>query len=370
MRLKLALSATVAASVIALGQWSAHLWLPPVVDGVRALPGVGFGRMHRFEQRTFEVLDGTRRLFSESEASAGRIRPPPEALASVWPPVPLTPVLTEPKLPGEGLWSPFGAACRAELPGLEEAMVRTTLRVDAQRPEVETALVAMDMRRLALHLRPGRHIGGEEAGEIERVERLVGAFNGGFQKGHGDFGLVAQGRVWLAPVEGKATVATGPSGRLWLGEWRQEGPGRAVDLRQNLQPLTEGLTIAPELWVMAEGRREPIGHSLTRRSGICVRPPHTLIYAWTPRGRASALASAMLAAGCARSMHLDVNAFHTRFEALGPHGECADRLHPRMTDGPLPRYTSAQDRDFFTLSARVSPLDEPVVMDQAALGGP
>ena len=345
---------------LALSVETAYLWLPATVDLARGLPGVGFGRMHRLEQSVLGAWDAAARLCVDA-SSVATIKPPAQALDSLWPPAPLQPIIAAPSLVGEGLWEPFAPQCRAaDVPA--DVMVRAQLRVDGQRPDVTVTLLAMDMRRLRLRLRPGTDVGGSGA-LPSGAGPLVAAFNGGFQTTHGDFGLVTSGRVWVPPSAGSATLAVRPDGRLWMGLWRQGLELGGLELRQNLQPLLQGTHIQPQLWLMDEGRREILGHSPTRRSGLCVRAPFTLIYVWTHRGSAEALGRAMLAAGCSVGMHLDLNAFHTRFEALAqPEAAavCAERLHPRMTDGPFPRYLTAQSRDFFVLSLRPAPLREPV----------
>ena len=55
-------------------------------------------------------------------------------------------------------------------------------------------------------------------------KRLVGAFNGGFQALHGEFGMMAEGRVYLPPKPWAATVAVFEDGRVGMGSW--PGPGQ------------------------------------------------------------------------------------------------------------------------------------------------
>lgn len=380
--------------------WSnAHLWLPALVDGVRGLPGVGFGRMHHFEQGVFAAFDRLQRTFTAASPH-GDIRPPPRALSSLWPPAPLQPILLSPTRAGEGLWEPMAPACDegAAAPGL----MRTTLRVDPERPDAEVILVAADLRRLRLQWVPGRddearlELPSAALGVLpEPPSRLVAAFNGGFQSRHGAFGMAAQGAWAHPPLADAATLAQDSSGRLHVGVWSAfaskdgasgegveplyEGLGDAVEwswVRQNLQPVWDGAAVRDQLYVIADGRREKIGHSVTRRSGVCVRAPSTLIYVWTRRGRAEAIGRAMHAAGCDWGMHLDLNAFHTCFEVLDlssprlardedgrwRHG-CARRLTSAMKDNPEGRYLQAQQRDFFVLVEREAPVAEPLVIE-------
>ncbi|MEL6177551.1 MAG: hypothetical protein AAFS10_01300, partial [Myxococcota bacterium] len=171
----------VAAALLALGAWvawqQAHRWLPAAVNIARALPGVGFGRMHRLEQEVLEGLDWLAR-WGQTPASAVRpVRPPPKSLDALWPPAPLTPLLLEPSMAGEGVWTPMDEACLdAEA---SAAMVRTRVRVDPERPEVVVSLVAMDLRHLAMRVVAGTVDGGK--GHWEPDWDVIAAFNGAFQ---------------------------------------------------------------------------------------------------------------------------------------------------------------------------------------------
>ena len=358
----------IAAVLIAASLWlahdQAHRWLPPAVDLARALPGVGFGRMHRLEQAVLNGLDRLERLGAGPAPQARPVRPPPRALDPLWPPAPLTPLL-DPPMDGEGAWRPAGAPCLEAVDGEAPLMVRTALRVDPERPEVHVSLVAMDLRRLSLDVIAGTADGG--SGRVAPSPAVVATFNGAFQSRHGRFGLMSGGRTLLPPSPGAATVAMDAQGRVALDAWPEGEAGEVVALRQNLQLLQEGARVEPQLSLVADGRREVIGHSVTRRSGLCVRPPGTLIYVWTQRGRAEALGRAMVAAGCHRGMHLDLNAFHTYFEFVavadgveGWEGACTARLERRMTDSPRGRYLTTQERDFFVVTRRQAPLGDPV----------
>ena len=66
---------------------------------------------------------------------------------------------------------------------------------------------------------------GHHPAQQGRVTRLVGAFNGGFQAVHGEFGMMAEGRVYLPPKPWAATVAVFEDGRVGMGSW--PGPERS-----------------------------------------------------------------------------------------------------------------------------------------------
>jgi len=61
------------------------------------------------------------------------------------------------------------------------------------------------------------------SGEIPRdpfvISHLVAAFNGGFQAMHGEFGMMADGVVYLPPKPYSATVAVLQDGSTGFGTW-------------------------------------------------------------------------------------------------------------------------------------------------------
>jgi hypothetical protein len=347
------------ALLLALAWHHAHRWLPGAVNLARALPGVSFGRMHRLER---DALDAWDRLHRLGQPTSARRPPtsPPDALRDLWPPPPLLPLLASPD-PTEGAWASPQSPCLP--PRAADALSLTTLRVDPLRPDVPVTLLAVDLRRVGLQLVPGRDDGGDGLLHACLQANALATFHGGFQAEHGAFGLRVDNLDLLPMRDGAATLGQERSGRLLLQPWPAPPLDGAPWLRQNLQMLVYNGEIQTDLHVFADGRREPIGHSLTRRAGLCLRGEHTLIYLWTWRGTAQTLAEAMIAAGCRDGMHLDLNAFHTGFEWISLRdahtdgdgawqGACAERLHPRMTDRPLGRHLSPQDRDFFVLFLR------------------
>lgn len=339
--------------------WSqAHRWLPGAVDLVRNLPGVGFGRMHQLESSALGLLDALQR--GDAATDFRDVSPPPPSLATLWPPAPLVPLISAPALEREGIWSPVSPGC---LRGKDaRSLVRTRLRVDPERPEMAVEIVGVDLTHNALHLVPGSDLEG--SGDIPEhlKEETVMAFNGGFQHQHGAFGVGTEGRELIPLQEKSATLTIDEAGRVWMGAW-EEAAGRGWrQARQNLQLLLEEGEVRPKLWLMADGRRETIGHSVTRRSGVCVRGPRSFFYLWTLRGRARELGLAMKALGCSRGMHLDLNAFHTTLEFLNFQGQtCSERLSPRMNDVPAGRYLRPQKRDFIVVTRRKEPRETPVL---------
>ncbi len=276
-----------------------HHWLPPAVDALRWV--VGFGLVSRLERFVFESLDHTT---SDVPISG-------DALA----------------------WE---AVSRCAPPGFE----RARKQVDPARPDVETTFVRMDTEALRLRL----HRGGAPPTDS------VAAFNGAFQIDHGRFGLRTGGVSHVTPRQGAGTLGVDADGRVKLWTWTSEdAEDQWVDLRQNLQLLldtTRTPAVLEKMTLVADGRTEQIGLAPTRRSGVCL-DGHWLVYVWSRRATAATLGRAMEEAGCTRGLHLDSNAFHTRFEFLDG---CVELAAPEMTDGPRGRFRSPQSRDFFTVA--------------------
>ncbi|MGC4070098.1 MAG: hypothetical protein QM784_36660 [Polyangiaceae bacterium] len=69
--------------------------------------------------------------------------------------------------------------------------------------------------------------------------RLAAAFNGGFQATHGEYGMMADGVVYLPPKPYAATVAELADGSVGFGTWPESDTISAeyVGFRQNLTPL-------------------------------------------------------------------------------------------------------------------------------------
>lgn len=336
--------------VAAVAVQTAPRWVPASVDAVRDLPGVGFGRMHAVEQRVLTWADA---LQGVDESAAGRVvRPPPDSTRALWPPAPLVVRLPpEPSLPEEGRWRPV-ASC-AVGPALV-SLQTTSLRVDPTRPDVPTELVALDLRAVELRLVVGTDDGGPGA-PLSESGPVLAAFNGGFQRAHGSYGLAEGGHIFVPAQPGAATVGWTPDGDVWMGAWPPPDDfGPLEGFRQNLQLLQQAEAVTPELLVVDADGPHPIGHSPTRRSGVCLRRPFTLYYVWTHRGTAAALGDAMVAAGCDVGMHLDLNAYNTGFEVLDPAAAppCSRKLTRRMADTSPGRYLARQARDYFVVVAR------------------
>ncbi len=80
------------------------------------------------------------------------------------------------------------------------------------------------------------------------MSRLVAGFNGGFQALHGEWGVFAEGTLFLPPKPWGATITALEGGRTGFGSWPPDQaslPSDVLEFRQNLTPLVEDGVLNP-----------------------------------------------------------------------------------------------------------------------------
>jgi hypothetical protein len=335
-------------------------WL---VDTVRNLSFVGaapiewlehtvFGLKDRFERLRYALagdasdeaaeaaaeLGGGHAPASTADADAARAPLGEVAVEMGWPPAPLTPVLSD-SLRGEGEWVPVDDdAFVQRWPHAPPPFFQTFLRPDADRRYARTFVTIWDARQIQLHIAMGTREPESATGETgtglvprdERtLSRLVAGFNGGFQALHGEFGMMADGRVYLPPKPWAATVAVFEDGRVGVGSWPAPASSAAYDeraataqipegmvaMRQNLTTVVEDGRYNPwERWWWGAAPEAATEQTFTHRSGLCVTREGFLAFFWGGSLGPEALGAAMNATRCVRGMHLDMNSKHTGLE--------------------------------------------------------
>ena len=398
------------------------------VDTVRNLSFVGPEPIEWLEHTVFGVTDRAKRAYygwmgedveaTEAEVAEAlavpELLPEKKALLTVtdpelgWPPPPLAPLLQE-EVRGEGQWLPVvDDPFLNDYPNAPPAFYQTFIRVDAERPFTRVYITMWDSRQVQLHIAMGTREPESATGETgsgmiprdpELLRRLVGGFNGGFQALHGEFGMMAEGRVYLPPKPFAATVAVHEDGRVGIGSW--PGPGRGgwdeeranrqipedmVAMRQNLTSVVEGERYNPwKRWWWGAAPEWAEEQTYIHRSGLCVTAEGFLAYLWGESMGPEELGKAMLATRCVRGIHLDMNSKHTGLElyrpiavpgvhvaaapklgrALDPKSEFegalmqaegvtfrARKAIKTMTPLRFPRYLERDPRDFFFLSLK------------------
>jgi hypothetical protein len=319
------------------------------------------------------------------------------------PPARVAPVLPD-RVGGEGEWiaiadDPFVNS----YPNAPAAFYQTFLRVDPERPFASVYITLWDPRQVQLHVAMGTKEPESATGETgmglvprepEVMGKIVGAFNGGFQALHGEFGAMAEGRVYLPPKPYAATVAVMEDGRVGMGSWPGPGkeawdearanaqiPPEMISLRQNLTSVVEDGKYNPWLrWWWGAAPEDTKEQTFIARSGLCLTREGHLAFLWGESMGPEALGKAMLALDCRRGIHLDMNAKHTGLEFYRPFApaetmpvlgrslegkefegtldaELGYRFRARLaikTMSPMrfPRYLLRDPRDFFYLTLK------------------
>jgi hypothetical protein len=397
--------------------------VPWLVDTARQISWVGPDRIAWLENKVFalrdramqayhsvSVVDHAREAAKElgivaetsvaEEEKVERLSvPDPE---SGWPPPPIAPIIT-PEIPGEGKWLAIVDDPDArELPDGRPVFYQSFLRADPERTWARVYLTIWDPRLVQLHIVAGTQepvsaTGETGSGTIPRTKavlsQLVGAFNGGFQAVHGEFGMMAEQRVYLPPKPWAATVAVFDDGRVGMGSWPgpsdrraaydearavAEIPAGMIAFRQNLTSLVEDGRFNPwGRWWWGAAPQQKSEQTLTQRSALCLTREGFLAYAWGDSASPEALGAALVSARCLRAMHLDMNAGHSGLEFYNVLAPDEPRLEAAKTpfryEGslpqlpgytlrarkavtsmgmPVPRYIHPDPRDYFYLTLK------------------
>ena len=309
-----------------------------------------------------------------------------------WPPKPLDPMI-KPPLNGEGQWIPLEKdAFITPIPGVPAPFLTTFVRGDPAAPQTRVYVTLWDPRLIALHMEAGTvepvsATGEAGPGQIPRtpevIRHVVAGFNGGFQATHGEFGMQANGVLYLPPKPYGATVMELRDGTTAFGAWPRETdvPDEVLSFRQNMTALVQKDKFNP--WGRAWWGGVPPGwHDAihTTRSGVCLTKENFVAYFWGNDIGPEPLGRAMLVARCAFGIHLDMNPGLAGFEfynvqttssfqplgrPLQPDWEYeggfkdlpdfrfrARRMVKSMGHMLFPRYIHRDARDFFYLTAR------------------
>jgi hypothetical protein len=385
------------------------------VDRVRAMDFVGEERMQVIKAVAFTALDRINRvrtsIFGEQD-TAGDVARDFGTLYSTdlarpeftdpeigWPPEPLTPLITPP-LPGEGKWIALGKdPFITPSYGLPSALVMSFIRPDRERKDARVYVTMWDPRQIALHMQAGTveplsATGEAGPGQIPRapeiMRRVVAGFNGGFQAMHGEYGMQADGVLYLPPKPYAATVMELRDGTTAFGSW----PGPPSDPKQELEVPSDVLSYRQNLTALLEhGKYNPWGRGWwggtppgwqdnihTTRSGICLTKEGFVAYFYGSDVAADVLARAMIQARCDYAVHLDMNPglvgfelydvepsstfkpltrplqtdweYEGSFKALPDFHYRARKMIRGMVEQNFPQYIHLDGRDFFYLTRR------------------
>lgn len=234
------------------------------------------------------------------------------------------PLYTELDAPGDGRWVvlPVGGAAPPRL-------FKTLLHPDRERAWAELFVVALDLRRVRLHLVPGTvepRATVEEALDLPRPGRIpdedhpgvLAAFNGGFKTEHGHYGIYMDGVTIVPPLAETCTIALTKENTLHIGTWSRLAPEAREGAwwRQTPYCMYEDGKINPRL---TGGRVSKWGSTLDgetviRRSAIGLDAAGTTLFvAISNHTTAPAIARGMRHAGAVSVAQLDINFSYPKF---------------------------------------------------------
>lgn len=267
---------------------------------------------------------------------------------------PIHPITAMAPIPGEGIWTPLVSTDR------NIYLAKTFVRPDRDRSYAITALVKMNMAVLSLGLVAGtREPGGpllpgpgEIPQDIQNNNMLIAAFNGGFQRKDGFYGMQVGKKTYVPLQNNLATILlfsdTKPNIILYNG---QKFPLDVIAIRQNGPMLIDhGKQVTSSaVWNMQTWGLTTTNSMYTWRSGLGITSQGDLIYASGPSLVPETLAKALLAAGAVNAMQLDINPFWVRFVLYNIAGNGKYNYFPletSMVNGGY-QYLTGYQKDFF-----------------------
>ena len=377
------------------------------VDRVRAVPWIGDEKMQTLKAVAFTGLDFVLRNKESITGDTGaegiaadlgqnQLDPPTQAMLEDpeigWPPPPLEPWVT-PALPGEGSWNPQDKDPFVRVnQGLPAAFLTTFIRSDRTRKATRVYVALWDPRQIELHMMAGTVEPKGATGEAgpgliprtpEVMKRVVAASNAGFQALHGEFGMMADGVVYLPPKPYAATVVVEKDGSTSFGTWPQDPaiPPHVRSYRQNMTVMVEDEKFNPygrNWWGGTAPGMADKTHTV--RTGICLTKEHFVAYFYGSDIGPEGLSQAMIQTRCKYGLALDMNAGHSglEFYKVAPAAELEPLGRPLNTDAEtegevsglegwrfrgrrfirgmglmnFPRYIRRESRDFFYMTLR------------------
>jgi hypothetical protein len=190
--------------------------------------------------------------------------------------------------------------------------------------------------------------------DIQQSNKLLAAFNGGFQQKDGYYGMIVGNTTYLPLQKGLATLVISQDKQPNILRYNKQSFGKdVISIRQNGPMLIENAQIvaSSSAWDMQTWGLTTTNSMYTWRSGLGVTKDGNLVYASGSFLVPDTLAKALQAAGSINAMQLDINHFWVRyvlFNTLG-HGEYESKsLEETMENGGYD-YLHGYQKDFFYL---------------------
>ena len=262
-------------------------------------------------------------------------------------------------------------------------IIETTLYYpDKQRPYAQVHLVKVDINKVSIGAVAGIKEPASEVGmpgpgivpvEIKNSNRLIAAFNGGFQYRDGQYGMMVGKTVYLPLQEGLATLLVDTKGKVTIEQYSSLiNVNNYVLARQNGEMLVKnGMVIPSSKDKLASVWGRSVTSSMyTWRSGLGINSKGDLIYAVGNSLIPETLGEALKTAGAINAMQLDINPFWVRFSLFKPISTGVyehQSLFPKMYDGGK-EFLSGDKKDFFYLTLKTALLHSDVTIKNTVNG--
>jgi hypothetical protein len=250
--------------------------------------------------------------------------------------------------------------------------VKTFIQPDSTHPYAVVTLLQFDNRFIHLHMvagtsEPGGPRGVAGPGVIPIADKagnaLLAAFNGGFKYADGQYGMMANGVIYVPPQAGAATIAVTKAGQIIMGVWGVDprlnsANGNLAAWRQNASLLVNNGRINPLTQDGSAWGAPVLNSSYTWRSGIGITAQGTLLYAAGDSLTAYTLAVALKSAGAVYAMQTDINPFWVRAFTYNRNSNGSlsiTKLNSSM-QGTGTEYLYGTERDFFYMTRFTPPL--------------
>jgi len=182
-------------------------------------------------------------------------------------------------------------------------------------------------------------------------QRLLAAFNGGFELSAGAGGYEQEGHVIAALRPGLASLVIDRSGQARIGIWGSSVPAAGEEVysvRQNLQPLVyrgqpTAASADPGLWGATLGGGEDVARSAVGQDSY-----GDLLFAGSMAATPADLATALASRGTRIAMELDINPEWVQLDVAAVPGGPLTAAIPGQ-DRPPTQYLTGWTRDFFAV---------------------
>lgn len=242
----------------------------------------------------------------------------------------------------------------------EMVMAYTFVRPDDTRPYSVVTIAQLDMKKMRLGIvagtkEPGGKVGNPGPGlvpeDIVSGDKLVAAFDGGFQYRDGQYGMIVGDKTFLPLQNDLGTIVGYKNGDIKIINYTGQNLGSDVEfVRQNCPILVQDGQIADQdinnkkLW-----GRTMTTDIYTWRTGLGITKNRNLLFAVGNNLTPTTLAKSLQMAGAQNAMQLDINPNWVRFNIFYPlgHGQYNSKPLTRDLKDGAAEYLHGYSKDFF-----------------------